>query len=111
VRGVVRCLKARGHDHVVIAEGWGAKRADWSTWCARRGTQQMASEEHVPLVAMDDDGVFDVQGDLPACTAWRARLRMEGTSPSREYLAWSPPRTAKPDFHVPEAFGTLVVDP
>jgi hypothetical protein len=37
-------------------------------------------------------------------------FRMEGTSP-RQYLAWSPPRTAKPNFHVPEAFGTLVVDP
>jgi hypothetical protein len=35
---------------------------------------------------------------------------MEGTSP-REYLAWSPPRTPKPNFHVPEAFGTLVLDP
>jgi hypothetical protein len=35
---------------------------------------------------------------------------MEGTSP-RHYLAWSPPRTPKPDFHVPEAFGTLILDP
>jgi hypothetical protein len=35
---------------------------------------------------------------------------MEGKSP-RSYLAWSPPRTAKPNFHVPDAFGVLVVDP
>ena len=35
--------------------------------------------------------------------------RMEGNEPAR-YLAWSPPRTAKPNFHVPEAFGTLVLD-
>ena len=40
-----------------------------------------------------------------------ALYRMEGKSPGRRYLAWSPPRTAHPDFHVPEAFGTLVVDP
>jgi hypothetical protein len=40
-----------------------------------------------------------------------ALYRMEGKSPDRHYLAWSPPRTAHPDFHVPEAFGTLVVDP
>jgi hypothetical protein len=36
--------------------------------------------------------------------------RMEGASP-RSYLAWSPPKTEKPNFHVPSAFGTLVVDP
>jgi hypothetical protein len=35
--------------------------------------------------------------------------RMEGKSP-RLYLAWSPTKTPKPDFHVPEAFGTLVLD-
>ena len=29
---------------------------------------------------------------------------------SQRYLAWSPPRTAKPNFHVPEAFGVLVLD-
>jgi hypothetical protein len=36
--------------------------------------------------------------------------RMEGKDP-RRYLAWSPPRTKKPNFHVPEAFGALVLDP
>ncbi len=36
--------------------------------------------------------------------------RMEGPDP-RVYLAWSPPRTEKPNFHVPEAFGVLVLDP
>jgi uncharacterized protein (DUF362 family) len=65
VRGVVRCLKARGHDHVVIAEGWGARHADWEHLVRATGYAQMASEEHVPLVAMDDDGVFDVEGDQP----------------------------------------------
>jgi hypothetical protein len=35
---------------------------------------------------------------------------MEGKSP-RKYLAWSPTRTPKPDFHVPSAFGRLVLDP
>jgi hypothetical protein len=39
-----------------------------------------------------------------------ALYRMEGRSP-RKYLAWSPPRTAKPNFHVPEAFGLLVLEP
>jgi hypothetical protein len=39
-----------------------------------------------------------------------AMYRMEGTGP-RLYLAWSPTHTKTPDFHVPEAFGTLVCDP
>jgi hypothetical protein len=33
-------------------------------------------------------------------------FRMEGKAP-RHYLAWSPARTERPNFHVPEAFGTL----
>jgi hypothetical protein len=36
-------------------------------------------------------------------------FRMEGTG-TRAYLAWSPPRTKTPDFHVFEALGRLVVD-
>ncbi len=39
-----------------------------------------------------------------------ALYRMEGKSP-RKYLAWSPTRTKTPNFHVPEAFGALVLDP
>jgi uncharacterized protein (DUF362 family) len=65
VRGVVRCLKARGHDHITIAEGWGATHRDWLKLVDVEGYAQMAREEHVPLVAMDDDGVFDVEGDQP----------------------------------------------
>ncbi|HET7506306.1 MAG TPA: hypothetical protein VFK02_35045 [Kofleriaceae bacterium] len=35
--------------------------------------------------------------------------RMEGQH-KRQYLAAFPTRTPKPSFHVPEAFGTLVLD-
>jgi hypothetical protein len=38
-----------------------------------------------------------------------ALYRMEGKGP-RLYLAWSPTRTDKPNFHVPAAFGTLVLE-
>jgi len=65
VRGVVRCLKARGHDHITIAEGWGATHKDWEKLVEVTGYARMAREERVPLVAMDDDGVFDVEGDQP----------------------------------------------
>jgi hypothetical protein len=39
-----------------------------------------------------------------------ALYRIEGKAPGRKYLAWSPTRTPKPDFHVPDAFGTLRIE-
>jgi uncharacterized protein (DUF362 family) len=65
VRGIVRCLKARGHDRITVAEGWGAKHQDWERLVEVSGYQAMTREENVGLVAMDDDGVFDVRGDQP----------------------------------------------
>ncbi len=65
VRGVVRCLKARGHTHITVAEGWGARHEDWVKLVKVTGYDVMTHEENVPLVAMDDDGVFDVEGDKP----------------------------------------------
>jgi alpha-galactosidase len=39
---------------------------------------------------------------------WRLNLfRIEGREPERFYSAWLPTNTSKPNFHVPEAFGTL----
>ncbi|MFO0666262.1 MAG: DUF362 domain-containing protein [Polyangiaceae bacterium] len=65
VRGIVRCLKARGHKAITIAEGWGATHADWKRLISVSGYEKMAAEEGVRLVAMDDDGVFDVEEDKP----------------------------------------------
>ncbi len=65
VRGVIRCLRARGHTKITIAEGWGATHKDWEHLMDVSGYAKMAAEEKVPLVAMDDDGVFDVQGEKP----------------------------------------------
>jgi alpha-galactosidase len=43
----------------------------------------------------------------PAVT-WRANFfRVEGQSEPRQYMAWQPTLTPQPNFHVPEAFGTL----
>lgn len=36
-------------------------------------------------------------------------FRMEGKG-ARQYLAWSPTKTPRPNFHVPEAFGTLSLE-
>jgi len=37
-------------------------------------------------------------------------FRLEGQAPNRQYLAWRPTRTPRPNFHVPEAFGSLVLE-
>lgn len=65
VRGVIRCLKARGHTKITVAEGWGATHKDWEKLVDVDGFAAMCKEENVPLVAMDDDGVFDVELDQP----------------------------------------------
>lgn len=39
---------------------------------------------------------------------WKANFfRCVGLHPTERYLAWLPTRTTEPNFHVPEAFGTL----
>lgn len=64
-RGVVQCLKARGHKTITIAEGCGISHKHWEAVARLTGYDTMAKEEGVRLVAMDDDGVFDVEGDQP----------------------------------------------
>src|SRR6185437_9600626 len=64
-RGVVQCLKARGHTKITIAEGCGISHKHWLNVAHLTGYDVMAREEGVALVALDDDGVFDVEGDQP----------------------------------------------
>ena len=65
VRGVIHCLKARGHSAITIADGFTGKPADWTRLVRVSGYEVMAKEEGVALVALDDDGVFDKTGDQP----------------------------------------------
>lgn len=65
VRGVVRCLKARGHQRITVAEGCGNSHEHWRKAALVSGFEAMARDEGVPLVAMDDDGVYDREGDAP----------------------------------------------
>jgi alpha-galactosidase len=59
-----------------------------------------AAELAIPLKALTP--AFDPKA------VWRANFyRVEGKDEPRAYLAWRPTRTAKPNFHVPAAFGTL----
>jgi uncharacterized protein (DUF362 family) len=65
VRGIVRCLRERGHRKVTIAEGCGNSHEHWRKAIRVSGFEAMAREEDVPLVAMDDDGVFDKMAGEP----------------------------------------------
>ncbi len=65
VRGIVRCLKARGHTKITIADGFTGKPKDWDRLVTVSGYRAMAKAEGVPVVALDDDGVFDKGDDAP----------------------------------------------
>lgn len=65
VRGVIRCLKERGHTRITVADGWGGPHSYWEKLVQVSGFAQMTQQEGVPLVCMCDDGTFDVQGDRP----------------------------------------------
>jgi uncharacterized protein (DUF362 family) len=65
VRGIVKCLKARGHTKITIGEGFAHTHESWNKLVTVSGYAAMAKEENVKLVAFDDDGVFDVEGDQP----------------------------------------------
>ena len=65
VRGIVRCLKARGHTQITIADGFTGVAKDWDRLIKISGYGAMAKDEGVTLVALDDDGVFDVAPGTP----------------------------------------------
>jgi hypothetical protein len=78
---------------------------------------EWSSEATIGVSRGKDNATIEVRFSAPVLSAAvvaGARLplalyRVEGKAP-RQYLAWRPPRTAKPNFHVREGFGTLVVD-
>ena len=64
------------------------------------GQRIWVAELAIPLESLTQN--FDPQ------QLWRANFyRVEGRSEPRQYLSWQPTFTPKPNFHVPEAFGTL----
>lgn len=77
-RGVVRCLKVRGFRDVTLADGCGNSHEHWLKAVQLSGYTDMAAEEKVPLVALDDDGVFDTQGKQPG-----KPLRISGIEQTR----------------------------
>ncbi|MCC6553590.1 MAG: carbohydrate-binding family 9-like protein, partial [Polyangiaceae bacterium] len=80
----------------------------WSSGARIGATQRAGAREATIEVALTAPEI--VKGLSAGARLPMGLFRMEGRSP-RHYLAWSPPRTSKPNFHVPEAFGALVLDP
>ncbi|MBI2821396.1 MAG: carbohydrate-binding family 9-like protein [Acidobacteria bacterium] len=62
----------------------------------------------LPFQAMGAALQVDLQpapGDV-----WKVNLfRIAGFEPARAYLAWQPTFTPRPDFHLPQAFGNLIL--
>lgn len=65
VRGIIHCLKDRGHRRITVADGWANEHKHWKRLVRVSGYQEMADDEGVALVAMNDDGVFDQTGERP----------------------------------------------
>jgi hypothetical protein len=85
-----------------------AKKADdsWSSG-AVIATAREPSESAATIEAMiTAPGI--VRALAPGARLPMGLYRMEGRDP-RVYLAWSPTRTKVPNFHVPAAFGSLVL--
>lgn len=64
-RGVIHCLRERGHEKITVAEGCAVPHGSFQQVMRLSGYAALAAEEKVPLVGMDDDTVFDAVGDKP----------------------------------------------
>ena len=99
-----------GHYFDILVDRARKPRAD-TAWSAglRIGTARDEAHQHAVIeVAIEAP---DVVAALAAGRALPLGLyRMEGQG-KRQYLAAFPTRTPRPSFHVPEAFGTLVLNP
>jgi hypothetical protein len=96
------------YGHFLDLDVGGPTGTEWSSGL-RVGTTRDAGSRHATIeIALTSP---DVTHMLAQGAGVRLGLfRMEGAK-NRQYLAWSPTRTTKPNFHVPEALGTLVLDP
>ncbi|MDR7272445.1 alpha-galactosidase [Pelomonas saccharophila] len=76
------------------------------------GKKRIASESRAKAHIDAEAKVWTAELAVPmrgAEEGWRLNLfRVEGQGAGRVYSAWSPTRTATPDFHVPTAFGRLL---
>jgi hypothetical protein len=86
---------------------------------SRRPRGDVAWSSGITASATVTDDRFFVEARIPAAafgsdtltpTEWRANVyRIAGTSPDRTFLARYPTMTERPNFHVPERFGTMLL--
>jgi hypothetical protein len=85
---------------------------NWGSNVKLRAEVQKAERVWRILVAIPFQSMVDAsktKAPPRAGECWRLNLfRMAGREPEREFLAWRPTFTSKPDFHVPSAFGNIL---
>jgi alpha-galactosidase len=82
------------------------KKLDLQSGLRRRVTLNEARKTWIAELALPTKSL--VERFDPAAT-WRVNFyRVEGAREPRFYSAWRPTGTRVPNFHVPEAFGTLI---
>jgi len=79
----------------------------WSSGAKIRTTTDAATHKAIIEVALTSRDI--VRALKPGAKLPINMFRMEGKG-TRQYLAWSPTMTPRPNFHVPEAFGTLSLE-
>ena len=82
-----------------------ARETDWDYQSGMTAAARIAIHEIVIAMRIP----FTALGHTPAeGERWRTNLfRCVGEGDERGYLAWRPTHTARPNFHVPQAFGWL----
>jgi hypothetical protein len=85
----------------------GSSRAEWSSQLDVKATSDPV--RHTAIIEAKLSSPDLLAGVAPGKRLPLALYRIEGKD-NRQYLAWRPPRTPKPNFHVSEGFGELVVD-
>jgi hypothetical protein len=113
VRGAYAEIEIGPHGHVfdlwIDRTGKKVKSdAAWSGGLTVGTTRDASAKRAVIEVAITNPTI--IAALVPDARLPIGVYRMEGKTP-RQYLAFFPTRTPKPSFHVPDAFGTLVIDP
>ncbi len=114
-------LRPEGSDHYYEFEV--SPLGQWLDVCIMRPRVEIdadwQSSMAVRVISTEGEGVWRAFLRVPyqpmmapppgVGAAWRLNLfRIAGLEPARDYLAWRPTFTERPDFHVPWAFGHLI---
>jgi hypothetical protein len=99
-----------GHFYDLEIDRRGRRREnpDWSAGLTVAATHDAATRRVIIEAAMAAPEIAALL--RPGATVTVGLHRVEGQKP-RTYLSWRPGRGPRPDFHAPETFGVLAIDP